>query len=167
MRDVDARWMTLALTMAREAAAHDEVPIGAVVVAPGGLSFADRNRTRELNDPTAHAEALAIRKAAAHLGDWRLIDHTLYVTLEPCAMCAGAIVLSRMDRVVFAALDPKAGMCGSLGNLVQDPRLNHRAELESGVLGDEASELLREFFAERRRTPFDDASSPLPDAVEP
>ena len=150
MTDADHRWMERALAMAREAADHDEVPVGAVVVAPDGTPFGERNRTRELSDPTAHAEALAIRRAAAQQGDWRLEGHTLYVTLEPCTMCAGAIVLSRVGRVVFATHDPKAGMCGSLGNLVQDERLNHRVELVSGVCSDEASALLKTFFAERR-----------------
>jgi tRNA(adenine34) deaminase len=142
--------MERALTMAREAAAHHEVPVGAVVVAPDGTAFEEWNRTRELADPTAHAETLAIRSAAAHQGDWRLVGHTMYVTLEPCTMCAGAIVLSRVERVVFGAHDPKAGMCGSLGNLVQDDRLNHRVELVSGVRADEASALLKSFFADRR-----------------
>jgi tRNA(adenine34) deaminase len=142
--------MDRALALAREAAEHDEVPVGAVVVAPDGSAFEDRNRTRELADPTAHAEALAIRRAAAHQGDWRLEGHVLYATLEPCTMCAGAIVLSRVERVVFGAQDPKAGMCGSLGNLVQDTRLNHRVELISGVRAEEASSLLKEFFAVRR-----------------
>lgn len=143
--------MDRALAMAREAAEHDEVPIGAVVVAPDGTAFEDRNRTRELSDPTAHAETLAIRRAAAHQGDWRLENHTLYATLEPCAMCAGAIVLARVERVVFGAHDPKAGMCGSLGNLVQEDRLNHRVELTTGVGAAEASDVLKEFFAARRR----------------
>ena len=147
---VDHGWMERALDLAREAAEHHEVPVGAVVVAPDGTTFGERNRTRELADPTAHAEILAIRRAAAHQGDWRLEGHALYVTLEPCAMCAGAIVLSRIKRVVFGASDPKAGMCGSLGNLVQDARLNHRVELDSGVLGDQASSLLKTFFADRR-----------------
>ena len=150
MSDADPGWMERALTMAREAAAHHEVPVGAVVVAPDGTAFEEWNRTRELTDPTAHAETLAIRRAAAHEGDWRLVGHTLYVTLEPCTMCAGAIVLSRVERVVFGAHDPKAGMCGSLGNLVQDDRLNHRVELVSGVRADEASALLKSFFADRR-----------------
>lgn len=150
MSDADLGWMERALTMAREAAAHHEVPVGAVVVAPDGTAFEDWNRSRELSDPTAHAETLAIRRAAAHQGDWRLVGHTLYVTLEPCTMCAGAIVLSRVERVVFGAHDPKAGMCGSLGNLVQDDRLNHRVELVSGVFADEASALLKSFFADRR-----------------
>jgi len=150
MSDADLRWMARALAMARAAARHHEVPVGAVVVAPDGTAFEDRNRTRELADPTAHAETLAIRRAAVHQGDWRLTGHTLYVTLEPCTMCAGAIVLSRLERLVFGAEDPKAGMCGSLGNLVQDDRLNHRVDLASGVRADEAAALLREFFAERR-----------------
>ncbi len=150
MTDTDALWMERALAMAREAAERDEVPVGAVVVSSAGLAFEDRNRTRELSDPTAHAETLAIRRAAAHQADWRLVGHTLYVTLEPCAMCAGAIVLSRVERVVFGAHDPKAGMCGSLGNLVQDDRLNHRVDLVPGVLAEQASELLRAFFAGRR-----------------
>jgi len=148
--DADLGWMERALTLAREAAAHHEVPVGAVVVAPDGTAFEEWNRTRELADPTAHAEMLAIRRAADHQGDWRLVGHTLYVTLEPCTMCAGAIVLSRVERVVFGAHDPKAGMCGSLGNLVQDDRLNHKVELVSGVRADEASALLKSFFAARR-----------------
>ena len=150
MTNDDRLGMERALHLAREAAERHEVPVGAVVVAPDGTLFEERNRTRELADPTAHAEILAIRRAAAHQGDWRLEGHVLYVTLEPCAMCAGAIVLSRVARVVFGASDPKAGMCGSLGNLVQDARLNHRVELASGVLADEASSLLKSFFADRR-----------------
>ncbi len=150
MTEAGHRWMERALQLAREAAIHHEVPVGAVVVAPDGTAFGDRNRTRELADPTAHAETLAIRRAAAHQGDWRLEGHVLYVTLEPCAMCAGAIVLSRLERVVFGAHDPKAGMCGSLGNLVRDDRLNHRVELVSGVRAEEASTLLKSFFADRR-----------------
>ena len=150
MMQADHGWMERALDLAREAAEHHEVPVGAVVVAPDGTLFGERNRTRELADPTAHAEILAIRRAAAHQGDWRLEGHALYVTLEPCTMCAGAVVLSRVERVVFGAADPKAGMCGSLGNLVQDARLNHRVELDSGVLADQASSLLKTFFADRR-----------------
>jgi tRNA(adenine34) deaminase len=146
----DARWMKIALEEAREAAAGGEVPVGAAVVCEDGLLARAHNRTRELADPTAHAETLALREAAAKLGDWRLTGCTLYVTLEPCAMCAGAIVLSRVERLVIGAPDPKAGMCGSLGNLVQDERLNHRVPIESGVLADEAGELLRAFFREKR-----------------
>jgi tRNA(adenine34) deaminase len=108
------------------------------------------NRTVTDADPTAHAEVIAIRQAAAAIGDWRLVDCTLYVTLEPCAMCCGAIVLGRVPRVVYGATDPKAGMADSLGNLLRDTRLNHRCEVTSGVLADESSALLRAFFRERR-----------------
>ncbi len=146
----DARWMAVALEEARAAAEAGDVPVGAALVCNGELVARDRNRTRERVDPTAHAEILALRRAAERAGDWRLGDCTLYVTLEPCAMCAGAIVLARVGRLVFAAADPKAGMCGSLGNLVQDERLNHRVPIESGVLADEAGDLLREFFRARR-----------------
>jgi tRNA(adenine34) deaminase len=146
----DARWMSIAVEEARAAASNDEVPVGAVVICDDQLLAREHNRTRELGDPTAHAELLALRKAAAEIGDWRLTDCTLYVTLEPCAMCAGAIVLSRIQRLVYATPDPKAGMCGSLGNLVQDERLNHRVPIESGPLADEAAGLLRDFFRERR-----------------
>lgn len=148
---LDHEYMARALDEARLGAERDEVPVGAVLVAADGSVCADHNRTRESADPTAHAEVLVIRSAARNLGDWRLLDHTLYVTLEPCAMCAGAIVLARIPRLVFAAYDPKAGMCGSLGNLVQDERLNHHAAVEAGLMGDASSELLRQFFGERRR----------------
>jgi len=150
MSDEDAGWMAMALDEAAKAGFQGEVPVGAVVVRNGELIARSHNRTRQLADPTAHAEAQAVREAAEVLGDWRLTDCTLYVTLEPCAMCAGAIVLSRIERLVFAAADPKAGMCGSLGNIVQDERLNHRVTLESGLMAEEAGALLREFFKERR-----------------
>ena len=146
----DARWMSIALEEARAAGAAGEVPVGAVVVCDEKLLAREHNRTRERGDPTAHAELLALRKASAEVGDWRLTECMLYVTLEPCAMCAGAIVLSRIRRLVFATHDPKAGMCGSLGNLVQDERLNHRVSVDSGVSADEAAGLLRDFFRERR-----------------
>jgi tRNA(adenine34) deaminase len=146
----DERWMGKALELAAKAALRDEVPVGAVLVGPAGQVAANHNRTRELSDPTAHAEILTLREAGQVLGDWRLTDHTLYVTLEPCAMCAGALVLGRIARLVFAASDPKAGMCGSLGNLAQDERLNHRVEITSGVLAADAAEQLRRFFRERR-----------------
>lgn len=146
----DAGWMAMALDEAAKAGFQGDVPVGAVVVRGGELIARSHNRTRQLADPTAHAEALALRAAAEVVGDWRLTDCTLYVTLEPCAMCAGAIVLSRIERLVFAAADPKAGMCGSLGNIVQDERLNHRVTLESGLMADEAGALLRGFFKERR-----------------
>jgi len=150
LSDDDAGWMAIALDEAAKAGFQGEVPVGAAVVRGGELLARSHNRTRQLADPTAHAEALALREAAEAVGDWRLTDCTLFVTLEPCAMCAGAIVLSRIERLVFAAADPKAGMCGSLGNIVQDERLNHLVTLDSGLMAKEAGALLREFFKERR-----------------
>ncbi len=127
------------------------MPIGAVVVGADGMERAAAGNERERrNDPTAHAEVLAVRSAAERAGSWRLEGCTLYVTLEPCAMCAGALVLARVDRVVFGAPDPKAGFAGSLGNLLADDRLNHRPELIGGVLAAAGSEVLRNFFRERR-----------------
>ena len=146
----DDAWMAHALRLAQEAQECSEVPVGAVVVQEGRALGEGHNRTVTDADPTAHAEVVAIRAAAGDLGDWRLIDCTLYVTLEPCAMCAGAIVLARISRVVFGAHDPKAGMGGSLENLLQDSRLNHRCVVRSGVRGEEASELLKTFFRTRR-----------------
>ena len=145
------RWMRLALEEAARAEALGEVPVGAVIVRNGELISTGHNLTHTLQDPSAHAEMVAIRRAAAALGEWRLLDCTLYVTLEPCAMCSGAIVLARIPRLVYAARDPKAGMSGSLANLVQHPRLNHRVQLTTGVLADEAGEVLRTFFRARRR----------------
>jgi tRNA(adenine34) deaminase len=146
----DEEWMRRALALARECATHDDVPIGCVLT-KDDVELSVAGNERELRgDPTAHAEILALRQAAASVGDWRLEGCTLYVTLEPCAMCAGAIVLARVERVVFGAADPKAGFAGSLGNLVQDPRLNHRAQLTGGVLEDECGEVLRGFFQARR-----------------
>jgi tRNA(adenine34) deaminase len=142
--------MSRALELARLAAARGEVPVGAVIVRDGVVLGEGHNLTVTEADPTTHAEVVAIRRAAAALGDWRLLDCTLYVTLEPCAMCAGAIVLARIPRVVFGAHDPKAGMVESLGHLLQDPRLNHRCEVSSGVLAAESSALIRSFFQERR-----------------
>ncbi len=142
--------MAYALRLARLAEERGEVPVGAVVVFEGQALGEGHNRTISDADPTAHAEMVAIRAAAAALGDWRLIDCALYVTLEPCAMCAGAIVLSRIPRIVFAAPDPKAGMAGSLENLLQDARLNHRCDVTSGLMAEEASVLLRDFFRARR-----------------
>ena len=146
----DVFWMSRALLQARAAAARAEVPVGAVIVRSGHVLGEGHNRTITTSDPTAHAEVVAIRQAAAALGDWRLLDCTLYVTLEPCAMCAGAIVLARVPRVVYGARDPKAGMVDSLGNLLRDTRLNHRCDVADGVLADESSELLKGFFRERR-----------------
>ena len=142
--------MRRALELARAAAVEDEVPVGAIVVANGEVIAEAFNRTRAQADPTGHAELVVLRAAAAKLGGWRLLDATLYVTLEPCAMCAGAMVLARIERLVYAAADPKAGMCGSLGCIVQDGRLNHRVAVTAGILADEAGTLLRDFFRARR-----------------
>jgi tRNA(adenine34) deaminase len=146
----DAQWMQRALELAHGAAAVAEVPVGAVIVADGLIVAEGYNLTRTLHDPTAHAEMVALRKAAQRLGTTRLLDATMYVTLEPCAMCAGALVLARLRRLVYAAADPKTGMCGSLGCVVQDPRLNHRVELTTGVLAHPAGDVLRAFFRARR-----------------
>lgn len=147
----DRLWMARALEMARLAAQRGEVPVGALVVADGRFVSEAHNQTVTGADPTGHAEVVALREAGRARGDWRLTGCTLYVTLEPCTMCAGAIVLSRVERVVYGASDPKAGMVGSLGNLVQDQRLNHRALVTPGVLGDASASLLRAFFVERRQ----------------
>ncbi|MBI4409853.1 MAG: tRNA adenosine(34) deaminase TadA [Gemmatimonadetes bacterium] len=143
-------FMQRALEQARAALTEQEVPVGAAVVVDGRLWAEAHNRTRTWDDPTGHAELVALRRAAERLGQWRLLDATLYVTLEPCAMCAGAMVLARVRRLVFGARDLKSGMCGSLGCVVQDPRLNHRVDITAGVLEDEAGELLRSFFRTRR-----------------
>jgi len=146
----DAEWMDRAIELARGCLDHDDVPIGCVVV-QGDRELAAAGNERELRqDPTAHAEVLALRTAAEALGSWRLEGCTLVVTLEPCAMCAGAIVLARVARLVVGAPDPKAGFTGSLGNIVQDPRLNHRAALVTGVRADASGALLRTFFRDRR-----------------
>jgi len=146
--------MREALAEARAALATSDVPIGAVVVDPDGTVVGTgRNRREADHDPTAHAEVVALRQAAAAHGDWRLAGSTLVVTLEPCTMCAGAVVLSRVDRLVFGAFDPKAGAVGSLWDVVRDRRLNHRPEVLSGVLADESSALLREFFEGHRERP--------------
>lgn len=151
MHDDDARAMRDALAEARLAPGTGDVPVGAVVVGPGGQVLGrGRNAREATGDPTAHAEVLALRAAAAALGRWRLDDCTLVVTLEPCAMCAGALVLARVPRLVLGAWDPKAGACGSVHDLVRDRRLNHRVEVVGGVLAGECGELLRAFFADRR-----------------
>lgn len=141
--------MRRALEQARAAAVDGEVPVGALVVVDGQLVAEGHNRTRTRADPTAHAEMVALRAAATRVG-WDLLDATVYVTLEPCAMCAGAMVLARVRRLVYGARDPKAGMCGSLACLIQDPRLNHRLDVTSDVLAEDAAALLRTFFRERR-----------------
>ena len=146
----DEEWMRQALAQARAAAEHGDVPIGAVVVHEGRVIGRGHNERELLQDPTAHAEVLALREAAAALGSWRVLDSTLYVTLEPCAMCAGAIVLSRIPRVVYGTTDPKAGASGSVLDVTGDPRLNHRPQVVGGVLADACGDLLRAFFAERR-----------------
>lgn len=143
--------MREALRSARRAPAHRDVPIGAVVVKDGVAVARARNRREVDQDPTAHAEVLALRRAARRLGSWRLSGCTLYVTLEPCAMCAGGIVLSRLPRLVYGATDPKAGFVGSLGDLCRDDRLNHRLDVTTGVLAQECGRILVEFFRERRR----------------
>lgn len=147
----DREYMRQALDEAQRAGAVGDVPIGAVVVREGRVIGRGHNRREADGDPSAHAEILALRRAAAVTEGWRLVGCTVYVTLEPCAMCAGALVNARVDRLVFGTADPKAGFCGSLGNLVQDPRLNHRLEVTGGVLGDECSRRLKAFFAELRR----------------
>ena len=152
-RPEDQVWMLEALAEARRAAGIGEVPIGAVVVREGAVIGRGHNRREADGDPLAHAELLAIREAASRLEGWRLEGCTMYVTLEPCAMCAGALVNSRVERLVYGAADPKAGYCGTLGNLVQDPRLNHRLEVTAGVLESESAALLRGFFASLRRGP--------------
>ena len=146
----DEQYIRNALDLARDAAKRNEVPIGAVVVRDGAIIAGATNRTVRDQDPTAHAELLAIREASSKLDRWRLDDCTLYVTLEPCAMCAGAIVLARMKRVVFGAWDEKAGMAGSVGDLLRHPRLNHRPEVRAGVLAEECALLLEDFFRDQR-----------------
>ena len=142
----DSSWMREALREAERAGRRGEVPVGAVVVGAGRVLGRAGNAIEATQDPTAHAEMLALRQAAAALGTRRLLATTLYVTLEPCAMCAGAAVLARVPRLVFGATDPKSGACGSLCNIAADPRLNHRCQVRGGVLERECAELLKEFF---------------------
>ena len=146
----DEHFMRLALREAQRAGEHDDVPVGAVVVHDGEVIASGHNERELRQDPTAQAEIIALREAAGRLGSWRILESVLYVTLEPCAMCAGAIVLSRVPRVVFAASDPKAGAAGSVFDLLAEPRLNHRPEVSAGLLAQEAGDLLREFFSGRR-----------------
>jgi tRNA(adenine34) deaminase len=153
--------MRVALEEARMAEESGEVPVGAIIVRDGEMIAHTNNRTVRDQDATAHAETLAIREASAFVGAWRLEGCTLYVTLEPCAMCAGALVLARVDRVVFGAWDDKAGMAGSVGDILRHPRLNHRPEVQGGVCEIEASAMLREFFTQRRGREFVD-TPPLP-----
>ena len=146
----DEYFMRLALREAERATAHEDVPIGAVIVRDGEVVAATHNERELRQDPTAHAEMIALREAARLAGTWRILDAALYVTLEPCAMCAGAIVLARIARVVYGARDPKAGACGSVLNVLAEPRLNHRPELAAGLMAQESAELLSAFFASRR-----------------
>ena len=148
---LDEHFMRTALREAEKALEHDDVPIGAVVVKNEQVIGAGHNERELLQDPTAHAEILALREAAATVGSWRVLDATLYVTLEPCAMCAGAIVLSRIPRVVYAATDPKAGAAGSVMDVLDHLALNHRPEVVRGLLADEAGALIVDFFRSRRR----------------
>jgi tRNA(adenine34) deaminase len=146
----DEYFMRLALREAGLALDHDDVPIGAVIVHGGEVIAAAHNEREIRSDPTAHAELLALREAARVLGSWRVLDSVMYVTLEPCAMCAGAIVLARLPRVVYAATDPKAGAAGSVFDILAEPRLNHRPQVQGGLLDEESAALLRAFFAARR-----------------
>jgi tRNA(adenine34) deaminase len=146
----DDFFMRLALREADQALKHGDVPIGAVLVRDGEVIGAGQNERELRQDPTAHAEILALREAARALGSWRVLDSVLYVTLEPCAMCAGAIVLARVPRVVYGAADPKAGACGSVLDVLAQPRLNHRPDVAGGLLADDSAQLLSRFFASRR-----------------
>jgi tRNA(adenine34) deaminase len=150
MDDLDERFMRRAVELAREAEAAGEVPVGALIVRDGEILAEGFNRPISTHDPTAHAEMVALRAAAARVDNYRLPGTTLYVTLEPCAMCAGAMVHARVQRLVYAATDPRAGASGSVFNVVQNPALNHRLEVTPGVLGDECAVLLRNFFVARR-----------------
>jgi tRNA(adenine34) deaminase len=148
--DPDERFMSRALDEAERALEHGDVPVGCVIVRDGDMLAAAHNQREELADPTAHAEVVALRRAAEAVGSWRLDGAVLYVTLEPCAMCAGAIVLARVPRVVFGAFDPKAGAAGSVLDVLSEARLNHRPQVTSGLLGDASAALLRDFFARKR-----------------
>lgn len=148
----NAAWMRLAIQEAEKGFRIGEVPVGAVIVLDGRVIGRGYNQTAKLKDPTAHAEILAITSACEVVGDWRLEGATMYCTLEPCSMCAGAAVLARIEKIVFGASDPKFGACGSIFNIPVDPRLNHRIELEGGVLADEVAEMMRSFFKEVRRS---------------
>ena len=150
-----AQWMEEALTLAEEAAAEGEIPVGAVIVDREGRVIGRGRNRREAGDPLGHAELIAIAEAARAIGDWRLEGTTMVVTLEPCAMCAGALVNARVERLIFGASDPKAGFCGSLGNLVEDPRLNHRLEVIRGFQEDRARALLQRFFQQLRKGPIE------------
>ncbi len=151
MNELDIKFMLHAIEIAKAAAKNNEVPVGALVVKDGVIIGQGGNATIGSHDPTAHAEIIAMREAAASLGNYRLVDCTLYVTLEPCAMCAGAIQHARIARLVYGASDPKTGACGSVVNLMAETKLNHHTEVKSGVLAEECGALLSAFFKERRR----------------
>ena len=150
MAQMDKEFMAIAIAEAQKALAHADVPVGAVVVHQGEVVGAGHNERERRQDPTAHAEVIALREAARALGSWRLLESVIYVTLEPCAMCAGAIVLARVPRLVFGTPDPKAGAAGSVLDVLAEPRLNHRPQVAGGVLAPECAGLLRAFFASRR-----------------
>jgi len=162
----DAAGMRAALREAQASLARDEVPVGCVIVHDGMIVGRGHNQVESLQDATAHAEVLAIGAASNALGGWRLADCTLYVTLEPCAMCAGAIVLARLARLVYGAADPKAGACGSVLDVTGERRLNHRVSVTSGVLETDCSELLREFFRKKRKAALRLAEDPGPSAED-
>jgi tRNA(adenine34) deaminase len=153
MESTDVLFMSRAIELAREAEAAGEVPVGALIVRHGKVIAEGFNRPISTHDPTAHAEMIALRAAAARSDSYRLSGTTLYVTLEPCAMCAGAMVHARVERLVYAAADPRAGAAGSVFNVVQNPALNHRLDVDAGVLADECGSLLRNFFVARRNSP--------------
>ena len=150
--DRDEYFMAMALDLANEAAAIGEVPVGALIVRDGEIIGRGHNRMISKNDPTAHAEINALRDAAQNVGNYRLVDCALYVTLEPCAMCAGAIMHARIERVIFGAADPKTGACGSVVDLFSEARLNHHAEVTAGILNEECAQQLKQFFAARRKS---------------
>jgi tRNA(adenine34) deaminase len=146
----DQQFMRAAIDQANIALENDDVPVGAVIVCENKIIAKGYNQRQQLNDPTAHAEIIALTAAAEHIGHWRLLNCTIYVTLEPCPMCAGALVLARIDRLVFGCDDPKTGACGSLYNIVQDQRLNHRVEITKGILAEDCSKMLQDFFSIKR-----------------
>ena len=150
MTEDDLRFMSHAIDLAREAERAGEVPVGAVIVKDGRIVGEGWNRPISMHDPTAHAEIIAMRAASTHLSTYRLLDTTLYVTLEPCPMCAGAMVHARVKRLVYAATDPRAGAAGTVFNIIQHPSLNHRVEMEAGVMAEECGAMLRQFFAGKR-----------------
>ena len=150
-----AEWMDEALALAEDSAAEGEIPVGAIIVDREGRVIGRGRNRRESGDPLAHAELIAIAEAARAIGDWRLEGTTMIVTLEPCAMCAGALVNARVERLIFGAYDPKAGFCGSLGNLVQDPRLNHRLDVVGGFEEERSRALLQRFFQQLRKRPIE------------